>query len=96
MKYATWTIKQPEGTTPEPTIREAGGWAEGGVMLDQNTVLGYVSDDVTATGLEVWNFTVISQQEILTLAQTTNPECFIADNGTIKAPFDSFKPKLVE
>ena len=86
MKYATWTIKRPEGTTPEPTIREAGGTASGGLMLNVDTVLGYMSDDVTMTGLSEWNVIVKTQQEALALAQAVNPECFLADDGTIQAP----------
>ena len=86
MKYATWIIKQPEGTTPEPAIRQTGGEASGGVTLDTDLILGYISDAVTATGLKEWDLTVISQQEALTLAQAENPKCYIADNGTIKAP----------
>ena len=86
MKYATWTISQPDGTTPEPTIREAGGTASGGLMLDINTVLGYMSDNATTTGLSEWNVTVKTQQEALALAQALNPECFLADDGTIQAP----------
>lgn len=88
MKYATWIIKQPEGTTPEPTVRDAGGWAEGGMMLDVDTVLGYLSDDADVTILTDWSVTVKTQAEALTLAQAVNPECFIADNGTIQAPID--------
>jgi hypothetical protein len=86
MKYATWIIKRPEGSTPEPTIREAGGTASGAMMVDTNTVVGYLSDDVTTTGLSEWNVTVITQQEALSLAQALNPECFLADDGTIQAP----------
>lgn len=86
MKYATWTISRPEGTTPEPTIREAGGTASGGLMVDTDTVLGYMSDDATTTGLSEWNLTVKTQQEALALAQAKNPECFLADDGTIQAP----------
>ena len=86
MKYATWTIKRPEGSTPESTIREAGGTASGGFMVDTNTVLGYLSDNATTTGLSEWNVTVKTQQEALALAQALNPECFLADDGTIQAP----------
>ena len=86
MKYATWTIKRPEGSTPEPTIREAGGTALGGLMLNAETVLGYMSDNATTTGLSEWNVTVKTQQEALALAQARNPECFLADDGTIQAP----------
>lgn len=86
MKYATWTIKRPEGTTPEPTIRENGGTASGGLMLNTDTVLGYMSDDATSTGLTEWNVTLKTQQEALALAQAVNSECFLADDGTIQAP----------
>jgi len=86
MRYATWTIKRPEGTTPEPIIRETGATASGGMMLDANTILGYLSDDAISTGLGEWNVTIRTQQEALALAQTMNPECFLADDGTIQAP----------
>ena len=86
MKYATWTISRPEGSTPEPTIREAGGTASGGLMLNAETVLGYMSDNATTTGLSEWNVNVKTQQEALALAQALNPECFLADDGTIQAP----------
>ena len=86
MKYATWIIKRPEGSTPEPTIREAGGTASGGLMLNTETVLGYLSDNATTTGLSEWNVNVKTQQEALALAQALNPECFLADDGTIQAP----------
>jgi len=86
MKYAQWTIKRPEGTTPEPTIRENGGTASGGIMLNNETVLGYVSDDATTTGLTEWNFTIKTAEQALALAQARNAECFFADDGTIKAP----------
>lgn len=86
MKYATWTISQPEGTTPEVVIRQNGGVAEGGVTLLDNTIIGYISDDINIEDLSEWNVVVKTQQEALTLAQTVNPECFLADNGTIQAP----------
>ena len=86
MRYATWIIKRPEGTTPEPTIREAGGTASGGLMLDIDTVLGYLSDNATTTGLSEWNVTVKTQSEALALAQTVNAQCFLATNGTIQSP----------
>lgn len=86
MKYATWTISRPDGTTPEPTIREAGGTASGGLMLNIDTVLGYMSDDVDTTGLSEWNVTVKTQSEALALAQAVNSQCFLASDGTIQAP----------
>jgi hypothetical protein len=84
MKYATWIIKQPQGTTPEPTIRANGGTASGGAMIDSNTVLGYLSDDVDISMLGEWNVIEKTQEQALALAQGVNPECFLADNGTIQ------------
>lgn len=91
MKYATWIIKRPEGSTPEPLIRSRGGQASGGMMLDGETVLGYVWNDVDLSGLDSWEFTVKTHTEALALAQGVNPECFFADDGTIQAP----RPDLV-
>ena len=86
MKYATWTISRPEGTTPEPLIRSRGGQASGGLMLDGETVLGYVWNDVDLTGLEKWNFSTMTHLEAMAIAQAMNPECFFGDDGTIQAP----------
>jgi len=86
MKYATWTIKRPEGTTPESTIQSFGGSASGGLSVDINTVLGYMSDDVDITGLSEWNVTAKTQAEALILAQTVNPQCFLASDGRIQSP----------
>jgi len=85
MRYATWTIKRPEGSTPEPTIRANGGQASGGMMLDVDTVLGYIWAE-TLDGTDTWNVTIKTQAEALTLAQAVNPECFVGDDGTIQAP----------
>ena len=86
MKYETWTISRPEGTTPEPLIRSRGGQASGGLMLDGETVLGYVWNDVDLTGLEKWNFSTMTHLEAMAIAQAMNPECFFGDDGTIQAP----------
>ncbi len=87
MRYATWIIKRPEGTTPEPVIRSLGGEASGAMMLETDLVLGYLSDEATLTELDEWYVTIKSQQEALTLAQAVNQDCFLADDGTIQAPF---------
>jgi len=86
MKYATWTIKRPEGSTPEPLIRSRGGQASGGFMVDDDTVCGYVWNDVDLSGLEAWNFTEKTSTEAMALALDRNPKCFFADDGTIQAP----------
>jgi len=86
MKYATWIISRPEGSTPEPLIRSRGGQASGGLMLDSETVLGYVWNDVDLSGLDKWNFVEKTYVQALELAQAVNPECFFGDDGTIQAP----------
>jgi len=86
MKYATWIISRPEGSTPEPLIRSRGGQASGGLMLDSETVLGYVWNDVDLSGLDKWGFTEKTYTQALGLAQAVNPECFFGDDGTIQAP----------
>jgi len=91
MKYAQWTIKRPEGTTPEPLIRSRGGQASGGFMKDSETVVGYVWNDVDLTGLDKWNFETMTHLEAMAIAQSLNPECFFGDDGTIQAP----QPELV-
>ena len=86
MKYAQWTIKRPEGSTPEPLIRSRGGQASGGFMKDADTVIGYVWNDVDLTGLTKWNFTEKTHTQALALAQAVNAECYFGDDGTIQAP----------
>jgi len=86
MKYASWTIDRSDGSTPEPTIRDRGGEASGGFMKDSETVVGYVWSDCELTGLDKWNFSTITNVQALTIAQGLNPECFLADDGTIQAP----------
>jgi len=86
MKYASWTIDRTDGSTPEPTIRDRGGEASGGFMKDADTVVGYVWTDVDLTGLEKWNFSTMTDVQALAIAQGLNPECFLADDGTIQAP----------
>ena len=86
MKYATWIISRPEGSTPEPLIRSRGGQASGGLMLDSETILGYVWNDVDLSGLDKWNFTEKTYTQALGLAQALSPECFFGDDGTIQAP----------
>jgi hypothetical protein len=88
MIYATWTVHFPEGSTPEPTIRDRGGQASGGLMLDTFTVLGYVWGEVDLTGLGEWEFAVKSSAEALALAQAVNPDCYLAGDGTIAAPIE--------
>lgn len=86
MKYACWTIDRTDGSTPEPTIRERGGEASGGFMKDADTVVGYVWSDCDLTGLDKWNFATMTDVQALAIAQSLNPECSLADNGTIQAP----------
>ena len=86
MKYAQWTIKRPEGSTPEPLIRSRGGQASGGFLKDAETVVGYVLSDVDLTGLDKWNFSTMTNTQAMAIAQDLNSECFFGDDGTIQAP----------
>ena len=86
MKYAQWTIKRPEGSTPEPLIRSRGGQASGGFMKDAETVVGYVWSDCDLTGLDKWKFLTMTNTQAMTIAKSLNPECFFGDDGTIQAP----------
>lgn len=88
MIYATWTVHFPDGSTPEPTIRDRGGQASGGMMLNSFTVLGYIWGDVDLSGLDQWDFTEKSSTEALALAQAVNPDCYFAADGTIQAPIE--------
>ena len=94
MKYAQWTIKRPEGSTPEPLIRSRGGQASGGFMKDADTVIGYVWNDVDLTGLEKWNFSTMTNLEAMAIAQAMNAECFFGDDGTIQAPQPELQYRL--
>jgi hypothetical protein len=91
MIYATWTVHFPEGSTPELVIRSRGGQASGGLMLDAFTVLGYVWGVASLTDLDEWNFTQKTSAEALALAQAVNPDCYLADDGTITSPVEELE-----
>jgi hypothetical protein len=93
MKYATWELHFPtegslEGTTPESVVRSQGKFIEGAFFLSNNLILGYVGDDVTATGLSDWKFTLITQGQALDLALAKNESAYLAEDGNIVMPFD--------
>jgi hypothetical protein len=90
MKYVKWSVySEPgatEGFTPEPIIRERGGWADGGLFINDEDVIGYVSDDADLTNLSDYKVSEITQAEALALAKTINPDCIIDENGRIQSP----------
>jgi hypothetical protein len=93
MNYATWDLYFPtegslEGTSPESVVRSNGGFISGAFFINNNSILGYVGDDVIATGLHDWNFKVISQSKALELALAKNENSYLAEDGTIVMPFD--------
>jgi hypothetical protein len=94
MKYATWNLYFPtegslEATTPESVVASNGKFILGAFFLDDNSILGYAGDDVDATGLSNWNFTLITQSQALDLALAKNENSYLAENGTIVMPFDN-------
>ena len=91
MLYATWTIDRSDGSTPEPTIRSAGGTASGGLMLNDDLVLGYVAGNVDLKDLQKWNFQLIKQDYALVLAKAKNPKSYITEAGTIQAEREDVK-----
>ena len=94
MKYVTWKIYFPtnsnEGYTPESTIRERGGTAEGGLSTE-NLIIGYVSDNADLTNLEQYEVTEVTQEQALNLAKQFNADCYLSDDGKINYP----KPTLL-
>jgi len=89
MKYATWTISRPQNTSPEEFIRSLGGQASGAIVLDSDLILGYLSDDIQIEGLTQWNVVIKSQEQALALACELNSECFLDEDGTIRAPINN-------
>jgi hypothetical protein len=54
-------------------------------------VLGYVWGVASLTDLDEWNFTQKTSAEALALAQAVNPDCYLADDGTITAPVEELE-----
>ena len=73
MRYATWNVKFENdiGTTPEPTIRSAGGQASGAFMVGQWGVCGYLSDNAIINEAGYWDCVEIKQAQALALAGPT-------------------------
>ena len=88
MLYATWIIDRTDGTTPEPAIRAAAGTASGGLMLNDDLVLGYITGKVDVENFNKWDVKIITETEALELSRAKNPKCFINDFGLIEAERD--------
>jgi len=87
MKYLKWSIYfkpgAKEGVTPEETIRNNGGWAEGAIRVGDFDIIGYASDNVNLTELSNYNVQELTQEEALSMAQEINPNCYLQDDGKI-------------
>jgi len=93
MKYATYEVYFPEknsleGVTPHVTVRADGKFIETAFSTNNFTDVCYVGDNVTASGLSNWNFTLITQSQALDLALAKNENAYLAEDGTIVMPFD--------
>jgi len=94
MKYAKWKLdflQNPEyGQNCDEIVRERGQDIRGvffaGDGSSENWLVGYVSDDFDASGLEAYSMTEISQQEALQMCQARNPACYLDDNGELQTP----------
>jgi hypothetical protein len=89
MKYATWILdfSDPKyGTGPEQSVYEQGENAQGAMPEGDITagakILGYFTGELT--GLEVWSFTEVTQDEALAFAVTINSTAYFAEDGTIQ------------
>jgi hypothetical protein len=93
MKYATWVLSFEDpnyGTGPEASIIEQGGTAQSahaeGEVSEGARILGYFTGD--PTGLEMWQFTELSQQEALDFVLNVDKTAYIADDGSISIELD--------
>lgn len=98
MKYATWKVYFPEGSTEGSTadqeIVKRGGEANGMFAIDNEFIIfGRYSDDSDISGLEQWEFTPLSEEQALLVIQdysnrmtdTVDPVIILPD-GTIIFP----------
>jgi hypothetical protein len=90
MKYATWKLNFTDpkyGTGPESIIADQGhraeaAWVDGQVEAG-GTILGYITGNVDATQLTLWEYTELTQEEALAFAQRINSEAFLLNSGYI-------------
>jgi hypothetical protein len=95
MKYATWKLNFTDpnyGTGPEPSIVEQGNSAEGSIAEGDITkgarILGYFTGE--PTGLEVWSFNELTQQEALDFVLAFDDTAYVAEDGRIVVVIDLY------
>lgn len=89
MRYATWRLNWSDpmyGTGPEEIIAGRGGRAEGVVAnpeVEHGPILGYVSGDFDASGLDAWEYTEITAEQALLFAQDVDDSVTFDDTGRL-------------
>lgn len=93
MIYAKWKIlfdpQTDEGTDPGAVVTQRGDSITGVVMTQPNApknwIYGYLNDDFDFSGLDDWQITQVTREEMLEAAQQENPNCYLDENGRIAA-----------
>jgi hypothetical protein len=92
MNYATWKLNftDPDyGTGPEEKIASMGFFAEGAwSLLDDQVILGYVSEAQDEKKLSNWQFKNIDQTQALELVLEVEPLAFLTNDGKITKPIE--------
>lgn len=92
MIYGKWKLvfENNMGFGPYQGVKERGDTIEPIFFSEPNAphgwVYGYLNDDFDFTGLDAWQITEITAEEILEQSQVTNPSCYFDDNGRITDP----------
>jgi hypothetical protein len=93
MKYAIWNLVAHTSQYligPESKIAELGGIAESswtnGIVEQGADILGYVTGDLDAKDLSLWNYREVTQSEALEFCQDINPNAYLTKDGRISAP----------
>lgn len=92
MIYAKWKLDftdDPQyGVGPDTLVAERGDSIEGAFFVGdaQDWIYGYLNEGFNMEGLEQWNITEVTQEDILAAALQLNPDCYVNDHGRIASP----------
>jgi hypothetical protein len=92
MKYAKWKLdftNDPHyGIGPDSIVADRGDTIEGAFFVGEpkDWIYGYLNDDFDFTGLEAWQVTEVTREDMLNQALLLNSECYVDEHGRIIAP----------